>query len=165
MRTLICLLMALGLMACTDDLLAAENGLAKQGVTGVVRVPLTARGAGGKTYRLRDATFEITGAAMFTLGERDARGPEADTLVTTLPAGSYTVYLRPGWQLVAQNGQGSESPALATLSSKNPMSFEIGRTVDARLTLTLHAGEEDLLFGAASPVKVTQADNAVDSAL
>jgi len=151
------LLAALGLVACTDELSAAEENYAGHEVTGAVHMPLTARGANGKNYRLRNATFEITGAAMFTVADRDAPRPDADSLVTTLPAGGYSLYLRPGWELVEQSADGTDLPTQASLTSKNPMTFEIGRTLDARVTLTVHAGDQDLQFGGSGPIKVTSA--------
>lgn len=158
-------LLALSLTACTDDLSAAEENFTGPEVTGVVHVPLSARGADGRTYRLRNATFEITGAAMFTVGDRDVVDADAETLATTLPAGGYSLYLRPGWQLVEQNAEGKDVPAQANLASTNPMSFEIGRTLDARITLTVHSGDQDIVFGATGPMKVTSVGTGSEGAL
>ncbi len=158
-------LLALNLTACSDDLTAAEDNFSAPDVTGVVHVPLAARGADGKTYRLRNATFEITGAAMFTVGDRDAADADADSLATTLPAGGYSLYLRPGWQLVERSAEGKDVPAQANLASTNPMTFEIGRTLDARVTLIVHTGEQDLVFGATGPMKITSVDTGRESAL
>ncbi len=165
MRSLLLLLGALSLIACSDDLSAAEQGFATSELTGTVHMPFSAQGAEGKTYRLRHATFEIAGAAMFTVGDRDLREPDAETLATTVPTGSYSMYLRPGWELVERSADGTEHVAVATLSSRNPMEFQIGRTLDARIKLTLRTGDKDVIFGGASPMKVTSIDTAADNAL
>ncbi len=165
MRSFFVLVLALGLFACGDDLRAAEDAFNVSEMTGAVHMPLTAQGADGKTYRLRHATFEIAGAAMFTVGERDMRTADAETLVTTVPAGDYSMYLRPGWELVERSANGEEQVLAATLTSSNPTSFEIGRTFDARIVLKLSAGDKHLVFGGASPMKVTSLGNDADNAL
>ncbi len=168
MRSLLLLLSALacfGCFGCSDDLRAAEEGFTSHEITGMVHMPLWAAGADGKSYRLRHATFEIAGAAMFTVGDRDLREPDAESLVTTVPGGSYNMYLRPGWELVERSADGQEQVKAATLSSRNPIAFEIGRTLDARIVLTLRTGDKDVIFGGASPVKVTSIDTDAHNAL
>lgn len=165
MRSLFLLLSALSLMACSDDLRAAEEGFATNEITGTVHMPLAAQGTDGKSYRLRHATFEIAGAAMFTVGDRDLRKPDAETLTATVPAGNYSMYLRSGWELVERSADGKEQVTAATLASDNPIAFEIGRTLDARIVLTLRAGDKDVVFGGASPMKVTSVSHDADNAL
>jgi hypothetical protein len=165
MRSLLLILGALSLMACSDDLRAAEDGFARDEITGTVHMPLTAQGGDGKSYRLRHATFEIAGAAMFTVGDRDLREPDAETLTTTVPAGNYSMYLRSGWELVERSADGKEQVTAATLASDNPIIFEIGRTLDARIVLKLRAGDKDLVFGGANPMRVTSLSQDADNAL
>lgn len=165
MRSLVLILSALCLMACGDDLRAAEDAYRNSEVTGTVHMPLTAQGADGKSYRLRNTTFEIAGAAMFTVGDQDLRTPDAETLATTVPAGSYSMYLRPGWELVERSADGSEKVAAATLVSRNPLAFEIGNTLEARVALTVRTGDKDVVFGAVSPIKVTSIASGEGNAL
>jgi len=155
--------LALSLTACHDDLSTAEDSLLDSEVSGVVRMPIAARGTDGKTYRLRNATFEITGAAMFTVEGRNAPDARADALATTVPMGNYSVYLRPGWEMIVESADGQIEKAEASLASRNPMAFEIGRTMDTRLSLTMRVGDRDVVFGASAPVQVTSAEN--DTAL
>lgn len=164
-RFALVLCVALGLVACTDDLNGAEESFVNSEVTGIVRMPLAARGTDGKTYRLRNATFEITGAAMFTVSDRASTEVRADALATTVPPGNYSVYLRPGWELFVESETGESEKAEATLASTNPMAFEIGRTLDTRLTLTVRMGDKDVVFGSTAPVQVTSAENDSNSAL
>ncbi len=159
MRFLILALCALSVVGCVDDLSSAEEGFAAVEVTGALHVPLTGQGEDGKSYRLRGASFDVSGSAMFTLTERDARGPEHDALVTTLPGGYYSLFLRPGWTLVEVLADGSEQKIEGTLESKNPVTFEIGRTVDTRVVIQLETERGKVVIGGTAPLRVTQVDS------
>ncbi|MET0283788.1 MAG: hypothetical protein ABW352_04940, partial [Polyangiales bacterium] len=79
--------------ACSRDLLDADP-FAEPDLSASVRLPLQTSSDDGTTYLLRDATLELSGAAMLTLSGADKE------LSTPLPAGSYTLFLRPGYRVI-----------------------------------------------------------------
>jgi hypothetical protein len=157
MRLALILVSLLAAVGCSDDL-AAQESLEQTAFDGAVHLPLFGHTADGKTFRLRNATYEIAGPAMFTLTDRDLKDPQAEALITTLPAGQYNVFLRPGWQLVEIAADGSEVARAATLASDNPVPFSLGRTADKRIKIKLHAGERELVLGDDAQDRVTSAD-------
>ena len=154
MRVAVLMFLALVTVACTDAFTADDN-FVEADLSGSVKIPLSATDASGNTYRLRGATFEISGSAMVTLSDRDA-GKDADSVVTPLPPGSYSLYLRPGFEIVSIANDGTVSPVQATLANANPVHFTVGQMSDESLKLEFKAGEESLRFGA-GPVRVTSA--------
>jgi hypothetical protein len=99
--------------------------------------------------------LEITGSALLSLSDRDAR---REALLTQLPAGEYTVFLRPGWRMMARDENGRELPADAELLSVNPFTVSVGELGDETLGLTFKQGDQQLRFGPGSAVRVTRAD-------
>src|SRR5262245_21810931 len=86
---------------CSRELFDADP-FAEPDLSANVRLPLRTTSDDGTTYLLRDATLEIGGAAMLTLtaGDRDLSSP--------LPAGSYTLFLRPGYRVLEVGPDGQE---------------------------------------------------------
>lgn len=150
MRGALVLSLALLVMACGRDFHDADPFVRDQ--SGSVRVALSASSEQGATYFLRDSTVEISGSALLTLGARDAR---QDALTTPLPYGTYSLYLRPGYRVVQVQADGSEQELEATLESPNPRRFTLGPLEDSNLTLTFSVGDQKVVFGAASPLRVT----------
>lgn len=158
--SLSCLLSCLVvLFGCTDALSSQETAdIANEtSFDGSVHLPLSAQAADGKTFRLRNATFEIAGPAMFTLSDKDAKA-DAENLVTMLPAGQYSVFLRPGWELVEVASDGTEAKALATLHSGNPIPFTMGRTAEMRIKFTVQSGDRTVVFGEPDTQRVTSVE-------
>ncbi|AKJ00496.1 putative lipoprotein [Archangium gephyra] len=83
---------------------------------GTLQLPLSTPGADGKVYRLVGATFHITGTQTVTVSDT-----AADTVQTTLQAGSYTIELASGWTMERADAPGVAVPA--TLRSPNPLPF------------------------------------------
>jgi hypothetical protein len=78
--------------------------------------------ANGHTFRLRHATFQITGPITTVLdSETD---PDAEALVAVLDVGSYSAELRAGWTLERIDPAGPVQ-VNATLTSPNPVAFDI----------------------------------------
>ena len=145
---------ALPLIACTDDLRSGDEGFAEPDLSASLRVPLTAEDGAGIVYRLRNVDVEITGSALLSMSYRD--GVRArESLLTQLPAGDYTVYLRPGWRLMARNQEGVEVPAEAELLSANPFSVRVNELGDETVGFVLKHGDKQLRFGPGSSVRVT----------
>ena len=165
--------------ACSRELLD-QDVFAQPDLSGSVRIPLATTRADGTTYLLRDATVEISGAAMLTLSTASAapaslhsRSPGrastqarpaatlSEALTTPLPAGQYTLYLRPGFQLVAVDQSGTERALAATLSMHNPLHFTVRELEDATLKLSFAEvgaeGADKIVFGAPQSVRVTRA--------
>ena len=155
MRVAVLMLVALFAFGCTDDF-SADGSFIQSDMSGSVKIPLTATDADGNTYRLRAATCEISGAAMVTLSDRDAK-KDADSVVTPLPPGSYTLYLRPGFEVVSVGNDGATSAVSASMAGKNPVNFTVHQMSDESLKLEFKNGDASLVFGA-GPVRVTSAD-------
>jgi hypothetical protein len=106
-----------GMQACRSG---GDGGGGVQ-ATGVLQMALTAS-AEGHTYRLRHATFAITGTSSATL-DSEAQ-PDATSLTATLATGAYSIELAPGWSLERLDAAGPVTVA-ATLTSPNPTTFAI----------------------------------------
>lgn len=145
------------LFGCSDAFSAQDTSEITTAFEGTVHLPLAVPGSEGKSFRLRNATFEIAGPAMFTLSDKDAK-LDAENLVTMLPAGQYSVFLRPGWELIEVAVDGSERVAEATLRSGNPIPFTIGRTVDMRIKFAMQAGDRMVVFGDSDEGRVTSVE-------
>jgi hypothetical protein len=152
LRLSVLLSLALCLVACSDDL--AEGDLMVADLSGAVRIPLEASAADGTTYRIQGATFEISGSAMVTLSDRDSKG-QADELVSPLPAGGYSMYLRPGWELVSIAADGTVTKLTATSVARNPMAFQVNEAATASPQLVFKVGERELSFGRSGVVRLT----------
>ncbi len=145
---------ALSLIACSEDLRASDESFGEPGLSGSLRVQLTAEDASGVVYRLRNVDVGVTGSALLSMSDRD--GVRArESLFTQLPAGEYMVYLRPGWRLMARGEQGHEEPAKAELLSKNPLVVRVNELGDQTLSLVFKHADKQLHFGPGSSVRVT----------
>lgn len=120
-----------------------------------LRVPLTGEDAAGTVYRLRDVQIDLVGAALLSLSERDGIRAR-ESLVTDLPAGEYTAYVRSGWRLMERAAAGSEIEARAELVSINPIQIHVHEMGHVTLRLQFKRGEEALHLGAPASVHVTQ---------
>ena len=89
--------------------------------TGTVQMALTAT-TNGHSYRLRQATFTITGPSSVVLNSEAQ--PDAPALTAQLDVGSYTVLLSGPWFLERLDPAGPVE-VTATLTSANPASFAI----------------------------------------
>lgn len=156
MRFAVLLCLALSLMACSSELTSSEGYLVEADLSGAVRIPLQTTGADGVTYRLEGATFDISGAAMVTLNERDA-APGKEELASPLPMGGYSLFLRPGYRVVAIAKDGTVTPTSFELATPNPLSFEVGPMGQASVQLEFKHEGQALAFGGSAPVRVTSA--------
>jgi hypothetical protein len=154
LRLSVLLSLALSLIACTDDLATAEGDFIMADLSGAVRIPLEATAADGTSYRLKGATFEISGSAMVTLTDRDTK-EQADELVSPLPAGGYSMYLKPGWELLSISADGTVTTLTATSVARNPMAFNVGEAATASPELVFKVGDRELSFGRSGVVRLT----------
>jgi hypothetical protein len=150
MRRAIALTLALLLSACMRESPEPEQFADDQ--NGTARVALTARASDGTTYVLRDSTVEISGSALLTLSPRSA---DDESLTTPLPSGSYSLFLRPGYRVVALAADGSERVVAAQLVSANPRRFALRPLEDALVKLTFAIADERVVFGGTPALRVT----------
>ncbi|MDB4990419.1 MAG: hypothetical protein JWN04_5597 [Myxococcaceae bacterium] len=153
------LLLALLFPACSREFADADL-FAQPDLSGSVRIPLAATLADGTTYLLRNATVEISGAAMLTLSSTAATDLSArrDAISSPLPAGTYTLFLRPGFQLIEVDPSGVERQVDAQLAGQNPLAFAVRELEDATLKLSFApaASKTDrVVFGVREAVRVT----------
>lgn len=161
MRRALVLVALLMIPACSRALVEPEL-FEQPDLSGSVRIPLATSRADGTTYLLRNATLEISGSAMLTLATEPSESPaRADALTTPLPAGSYTLFLRPGYQLIEVDPSGATRTLDAQLSGSNPAHFSVRDFEDATLKLAFHPAGTDphdtIVFGAPQAVRVTRA--------
>jgi hypothetical protein len=155
MRLAFVLACAVSMSACGDAFVAGDAPFVQPDLSGSLRIPLSVDGTDGVSFRLRDAHFELSGSALLSLSERENTRREA--MVTRLPPGEYTVFLRPGWRLVQRDGQGAELAASAELLTPNPTRLVVNELGDESLHLIFQQGDQQIRFGA-GPVQVTQAE-------
>lgn len=106
---------ASALLGCAGN----RDGQSKSESVGTLNLPLATQGASGVTYRLRDASFSISGdpwggvgggfgtagsgpgSPIYVSSETD---PDAPQISVELEEGSYFVQLLPGWRLEKVEG-------------------------------------------------------------
>ena len=169
MRRPLLLVLVLLVSACARELIDQEN-LAQPDLSGSVRIPLATTTPDGTTYLLRGATVEISGSAMLTLaldpGAAHAPDPsqvrssrelsQGEALSAPLPAGSYSLFLRPGFQLVELDSDGVEHAIEARLTP-NPTRFRLREVEDATLKLSFERDGQTIVFGASPALRITSA--------
>jgi hypothetical protein len=154
MRTL-AFVWLLALTACDPELANQEPLFSLAEGAGSLKLPLVGVDAEGRTYRLRQGTFELNGSAMMTLGVDD-KVEARKSLVTPLPSGEYQAFLRDGFQLVEVAADGSELPVQALLSSPNPARFDVDPRSDQELRLTFRRGEHTIALGGNGKARVAR---------
>jgi hypothetical protein len=123
-----CRMLFLGLLGVPLATTSCGTSAVHQDVGGSLRMPLTAVSASGRLYRLRNATFDITGTQSSSISSET--DPGAQDLVATLPKGSYSIQLRDGWSMERQSDAGFLAVD-ATLTSSSAVMFAIN---DAQVT-------------------------------
>src|SRR6188768_813481 len=119
-----------GLVGCSGS--GGRDGDAS--ALGQMSLPLTAQGASGLTYRLRDATFVVQSQNSGSAGAGGKAGsssgtpgtvvvssetdPDASSISLSLEEGQYNVLLQPGWRMEKlSTGTSRAEPVEATLRS------------------------------------------------
>src|SRR5688572_15682874 len=133
------------LSACSDGNAVHEPEGANS--LGHVSLPLTATGASGSVYRLRQALFDVTnngnGANVVLSSEQD---PLSTTLESSLLAGNYNVSLQPGWFLEKASG-GSITSVQATLMSPSTQNVDVQVNGESTLFFVFQTSGEVIQFG------------------
>ena len=111
---------------------------------GTVRLNLTGSSNTGTTYRLRNATFVVTGPVQVTLSsETDVNAP---SIKAELPAGSYVINLNANWSL-EKSVNGTFVPVKAALASANPIGFQITDQGVTGVAFQFNAGDDVVALG------------------
>jgi hypothetical protein len=147
MRRAFAFLCFIALTACGTELQQDEGTMFRMSDdSGSLLVRLRGSDTEGRSYRLRNATFDVSGTAMVTLSDQGQSGSK-DALSTPLPTGAYQVYLRPGYQLVEVSADGSERVVAASLSSPHPLHVRVGVRSDHQVALRFHNASAEIVFG------------------
>jgi hypothetical protein len=141
---------ALGAGACSSGKAPAPAG--GGGGAGSLRMALSAS-ANGRTYRLRQATFTVSGPTSTVL-ETEAQ-PDAPALTATLDVGSYTIQLGGSYFLERVAGSGPVRVA-ATLTSPNPAAFQITAGVTTGVAFQFSTDGTVVTIGTGSVSVTTQ---------
>jgi len=131
-KTLVTAAVCLALAACNYE--AADSGAS----VGTLRVALTGVDEGGQTYRLRQATFDISGYSYLdgssvmssVSSETDV---DAEVIAERLLPGSYTVTLADGWHIERQTPDGFQPVAQAILLSSRQQSVGIAENQSSQV--------------------------------
>lgn len=133
---------------------------------GDLRLALSGYGPNGVVYRLRDATFDLTGVVDLMI-DAEAGSPNAPVLTRSVPSGNYQLFLRSGWRLEG-NVDGGFVDVEAELVSANPAAFTIhsGSTTDVTfLFRVIDVGDVNMAPGLlAVRIDVVTGDAAVPDA-
>jgi hypothetical protein len=144
MRRALAFLCLLALSACGSELRESEAMFHLSDDSGSIQVALLGSDANGTQYRLRKATFELSGNAMLTL-----QGRNHDQVSTPAPQGDYQMFLRPGYELVERDPSGNERVIHASLSSPNPARLHVTAHKDGAVALSFRTEHGDIAFGQA----------------
>ena len=112
---------------------------------GNLQLRLLGHSSSGLAYRLRQATFEITGTSTATLSSETDR--DAESLVEELPVGPYEVSLSTGWFLEKQASDGTFERVKAVLTSANPTQFSIAEQQTTKVQFAFKAGDDVIEVG------------------
>lgn len=137
----------LALAACDSQLPESDALFQVADDSGSIQIRLHGSDAEGRSYRLRNATFELSGTAMVTLSV-SAQDADPKSLSTPLPSGSYQLFLRPGYRMTELAADGSEHPVAARLSSNGPLAVRVVARRDQQVALHFLEGEREISFGA-----------------
>lgn len=110
--------LSLGAVACGE----LEQGPSTSEF-GRVQMALTAVGSDGDTYRLRNATLDLSGPMSTSVSLDEAYG-DAPVFEARVDVGEYTLSLAEGWILQRASGDGFVD-VMAEMVSPNPMSITV----------------------------------------
>jgi hypothetical protein len=123
---------------------SASTAGEREEAVGTLNMNLVGKGSSGVSYRLRHATFDVTGPKSLSLSsETNAAAPSIEQ---ELPAGDYLINLKSGWTLEQASG-GMSSTVKAVLTSQNPVSFEIADQGKTAVVFQFKAGDDVVQLG------------------
>jgi hypothetical protein len=150
-------LLGLGFAATNLATACSSDGGAKED-HGTLSLPLSTQGPSGTTYRLRDATFQITNEYYYYEAEGGAGGsgpsvttvssetdPDAGVISVSLERGYYYVRLLPGWRMEQVEG-GVATDVQATLLSGETQWAYVGAHSTSWVEYQFGLGDRSLWF-------------------
>ena len=140
----------IALAACSSELPESDALFRPSDDSGSIQIRLLGSDASGRHYRLRQATFELSGSAMVTLST-SPQEPQQRSLSTPLPSGTYQLFLRPGYEVIELAHDGAEHKVAARLGAEGPLWVDVVPRRDQQVALRFLAGEQEITFGAQSP--------------
>jgi hypothetical protein len=140
----LCVVPLLAVGCAGGDSPANEAGAAQ---TGALSLPLTAVGASGAVYRLRQGVFSVTRVATGAVTQLSTeQDPLSATLQASLDSGDYVVALQDGWVLERAVGS-TVTLVAATLVSPAVQSVAISANGEAALSFQFDTNGELVQFG------------------
>jgi hypothetical protein len=137
MKASLCVCTALAAVACGSGN-PANAGLQ----TGTVSMALQITN-GTTTYRLKNATFDISGPKSVSV----TPAADAVSFKVELPAGDYAITLRDGWSMLSSDGSTPFQPVNAALDGPATQSFSIFAQELTYVQYNFRAGPDVLAFG------------------
>ena len=134
--------------ACSSGRERSDAAVEEPALTGNLSLALSARGASGALYRLRDATFDVRRddfgffTTLFT--END---PLATTLEATLPTGNFFIDLFSDFSLEKIAEDGTSTRVNAVLLSPRSQTFSISANEETFVTYSFETNGEVVSFG------------------
>lgn len=144
------LLLALLVLTPSCEAVEVPSGV-DVAAAGQLALPIGATGESGVSYRLRDAVFVISGPTSTTIESEDHLLESSVRL--TLPLGSYTVELMPGWTLEMWDGS-TGIPLMATLHSENPRNATVASGILTRVTFEFEVGDNNFVVMAPGMLEI-----------
>jgi hypothetical protein len=112
---------------------------------GKISLNLAGTANSGARYRLRNATFTVTGPKAASLSSET--NVDASAITQELPAGNYLITLKTGWTLEKQNPDMTFTNAKAVLTSANPEGFTIVDQGTTPVIYQFKAGDDVVQLG------------------
>jgi hypothetical protein len=140
----------IALAACTAELPESDALFRPSDDSGSIQIRLLGSDASGRQYRLRHATFELSGSAMVTLSTTRQDAVQ-NSLYTPLPSGTYQLFLRPGYEVVELAHDGEERTVAARLDLEGPLQIDVLARRDQQVALRFLRDEQEITFGASGP--------------
>ncbi len=157
--TLLCgALVALGSVGCSRFKAAGQDAM------GTVTFMLTATGASGEVYRLRSATFMVTGPEMKSIASPTDPADTLAAITSQLLPGAYQITLATGWQMWRIPSSGMPVAIPATLISAVTLPFTVVSGQDSKVFYQFDVAGDALVPGTVTiGIGVTEVDAAVAS--
>jgi len=130
--------------------------------TGTVQLNLVGQSPTGNVYRLRHGNLVVQGPASTTFWDTEG-DPDTTVLSENVVAGAYSMFLEGGWFLEKVASDGTAAPVDATLTSPNPLFFDVYSGSRTIVPLHFHVGDGDVDMGQGYDVVIEVDDEGPDA--
>src|SRR6185295_6207761 len=128
-----------------DQQATSETG---EQASGSLHLPLVT--SEQESFRLREASFEISRQGQITAALNSESNPEARSLDANLSQGNYEITLRDGWRLERQGDAGGGQEVPAALLTANPLAFQVDDGRVTELVYSFATAQGTISFGRGS---------------